>query len=246
MDVCGPLQQMRATSAQGTAPTQVASGRRRRGVEGVPRLSSSQYTPNVMSCSDCHANLDETSVGQPCPSCGSGHRSTAVYAEAALVATATLNASASIGYNPLRPWPQKWRDVINGLGVIEATYRQDDLDNEAVRRQVETFFKDCCELADWLQEQAGQSTAMDYLKTDRDLKLCDGMAQTTKHHTRAPRRGRDPITARISRVDGGQGVRAEIQWSTPSGLTGTEDALDLAQRCTSAWERFFRQHGLTP
>ncbi|MCX5260412.1 hypothetical protein OOK27_40775 [Streptomyces canus] len=200
----------------------------------------------MMSCSDCHSNLDETPVGEPCPSCGSGHRSATAYAEVALVATAALNASGSIGYNALRPWQQKWRDVINGLDVIEATYRQNDLDNEAVRRQVETFFKDCCELADWLQEQAGTSAAVDYLKSDPDLKLCDGMAQTTKHHTRAPSRKRDPITARISRVDGGQGVRAEIQWSTQSGSTGTEDALDSAQRCKSAWERFFRQYGLTP
>ncbi|MFF7290352.1 hypothetical protein [Streptomyces griseorubiginosus] len=160
--------------------------------------------------------------------------------------TVALKASGSIGYNPVRPWQQKWRDVINGLKVLEATYRQNDLDNEAVRRQVETFFKDCCELADWLQEQAGMSAAVGYLKSDPDLKLCDGMAQTAKHHTRAPSRSRDPITARISRVDGGQGVRAEIQWSTQSGSTGTEDALDLAQRCKSAWERFFRLHGLRP
>lgn len=116
-----------------------------------------------------------------------------------------LNASGSIGYNPLRPWQQKWRDVISGLDAIRAAYRQSDLDNEAVRRQVETFFKDCCELADWLREQAGKAEAMDYVKVDRDLKLCDGMAQTAKHHTRAPSGKRDPITARISRVDGGQG-----------------------------------------
>ncbi|WP_158713455.1 hypothetical protein [Streptomyces sp. NRRL F-525] len=199
-----------------------------------------------MTCPDCDTNLDETPVGQPCPSCGGDRRSATVYAEAALVVTVALDASGGIGYNPQRPWQQKWRDVISGLDAIQATYLQNDLDNEAVRRQVETFFKDCCELADWLREQAGKADAMDYVKVDRDLKLCDGMAQTTKHHTRAPSSKRDPITARISRVDGGQGVRAEIEWSTPSGSTGTEDALDLAQRCKSAWERFFQQHGLTP
>jgi hypothetical protein len=209
-------------------------------------LASEQYNSSVMSCPDCDANLDETPVGQPCPSCRGHDRRATVYAEVALVATAALNVSGSVGYNPRRPWQQKWRDVINGLDVLQATYRQSDLDNETVRRQTETFFKDCCELADWLREQAGKPEAMEYVKTDRYLRLCDGMAQTAKHHTRAPNSKRDPITARISRVYGGQGVRAEIQWSTPSGANGTEDALDLAQRCKSSWERFFQRHRLTP
>ena len=210
------------------------------------RLAAQQYTPTVMNCADCGTNLDETPVGQLCPRCGGGRRSAKAYAEAALLVTATLTASGSIGYNPVRPWQQKWRDVITGLDALQVTYRQRDLDNEVVRRQVETFFKDCCELADWLRKQADSPNAMNYVKTDPDLKLCDGMAQTTKHHTRAPSSKQDPITARISWVHGGQGVRAEIEWSTPSGSTGIEDALDLARRCKSAWERFFAQHGLTP
>jgi hypothetical protein len=235
-----------ASLPTGPTATKIASGRRGRGSKGLRHLASEQYSSNVMTCPDCDANLDQTPVGQPCPSCGGDRRSATVYGDAALAAVASFNVSASIGYNPRRPWQQKWRDVISSLDAIQETYRQDDLNNEAVRRQVETFFKDCCELADWLQEQAGNAKALDYVKTDRDLRLCDGMAQTTKHHTRDPNRGRDPITARISRVDGGQGVRAEIEWSTPSGSTGTEDALDLAQRCKSAWERFFQRHGLTP
>lgn len=200
-----------------------------------------------MNCPDCGTSLDETPVGHPCPTCGGERRNAVVYAEAALGATCTFNASASIGYNPQRPWQQKWRDVISGLDALQATYQQSDLNNEVVRRQVEGFFKDCCELADWLQEQASRPQAMSYLKSDPALKLCDGMAQTTKHHTRkSGNRNPDPITARISKVYGGQGVRAEIEWSTPSGSTGSEDALDLAQRCRTAWERFFQLHGLTP
>ncbi|MGW2720665.1 hypothetical protein [Streptomyces sp. NPDC001492] len=210
------------------------------------RLAARQYTPTVMSCADCGTNLDETPVGQLRPSCGGDRRSATAYAEAALLVTATFTASATIGYNPVRPWQQKWSDVNTGLDALQVTYQQRDLDNEVVRRQVETFFKDCCELADWLREQAGKPDAMNHVKADPDLKLCDGMAQTTKHHTRARSSRQDPITARICRVHGGQGVRAEIKWSTPSGSTGTEDALDLARRCKSAWERFFAQHGLTP
>jgi hypothetical protein len=196
---------------------------------------------------DCHANLDDVPVDEPCPSCGGSRRSAEVQAGAALAVVAALDASVSIGYNPDRPWPQKWRDVKHGLEVLEGTYAQNDLDNEVVRRQVEDFFKDCREMADWLNNQAGKPQAMSYVNTDADLNLCDAMAQTTKHHTRTPGRNPDPITAWIATVHGGKGVQAEIEWKTISGSrSGTEDALDLAQRCVAAWKRFFQQHGLDP
>lgn len=73
---------------------------------------------------------------------------------------------------------------MHGLMVLRATYGQGDLDNEVVRRQAEDFFKDCRELADWLKRQAGRPEAMSYVNSHPDLMLCDGMAQTTKHHTR--------------------------------------------------------------
>jgi hypothetical protein len=150
-----------------------------------------------------------------------------------------------MGYDPSRPWQQKWRDVISGVDALEVTYQQSDLDSEAVRRQVETLFKDCRDLADWLLHQAGKPNAMDEVHTDPALKLCDGVVQTTKHHTRD--RGSDPITAKISKAHGGQGgVRVTIEWSAPSGTAGCDDALDLAQRCKAAWLQFFQRENLTP
>ncbi len=196
-----------------------------------------------MFCPDCEANLDDVPVGDPCPVCGGPRRSAEAHAGVALMAVSSLKASASVGYNPQRPWQQKWSDVVHGLEVLEEIYRRDDLGNEDVRRQVEDFFKDCRELADWLKQQAGTPQAMSYVNTDPDLMLCDGLAQTVKHHTRS---GADPITARISWVHGGSGVRVEIAWSTPSGATGIEDALALARRCVKSWERFFQQEGLNP
>lgn len=165
-------------------------------------------------------------------------------ASAALAAVATLTAHLSVGYNPVRPWQQKWQDVEIGLRVLEAFYARDDANNEDVRREVEDFFKACRELADWLEQHAGKPEAMTYVNSDPDLMICDGMAQTIKHHTRNSTR-RDPITARVSWVRGGP-LRAEIEWTRPSGARGTEDALDLARRCVAAWEQFFRQHGLDP
>ena len=174
--------------------------------------------------------------------CGGLRRDAVVHAQTALAVVAALNASVSIGYDPDRPWPQKWRDVKHGLDVLEAMYAQNDLDNDVVRRQVEDFFKDCRELADWLKQQAGKPQAMSYVHTDSDLKLCDGMAQTIKHHTRTPTSWNpDPITAWIATVYGGKG-----EWSSVSGANGTEDALRLARRCVAAWQRFFQREGLDP
>ncbi len=66
-------------------------------------------------------------------------------------------------------------------------------------------------MADWLTNQAGESQAMSYVNTDAHLKLCDAMAQTTKHHTRTSGRNPDPITAWIATVHGGKCVRAKIE-----------------------------------
>ena len=169
-----------------------------------------------------------------------------VQATAALAAVTAFDASVSVGYNPDRPWQQKWRDVQNGLSGIEQVYAAADINDEVIRRQVEDFFKGCREMADWVKEQAGKPEAMAYVNSDPDLVICDGMAQTVKHHTRRPQRDPDPLTARVARVHGGGGVRVEIDWSRPSGASGTEDALDLARRCVAAWESFFQQNNLDP
>ena len=157
--------------------------------------------------------------------------------------TTTSRVSASVGYGEVRPWQQKWRDIQARLTTIERTYVADDANNEEVRLQVEDFFKDCRELADWLLVDADLPEAMLYVVTDPALAVCDGLAQTIKHHTRNGR-ARDPLSARISWVHGGEGVRVQIDWSRPSGESGTEDALHLAGKCEAAWLRFFRRHGL--
>jgi hypothetical protein len=122
------------------------------------------------------------------------------------------------------------------------------MSNEPVRRAVEDFFADCRELADWLEENAAVPDAQAFVLADPVLHLCDGMAQTTKHHTRRrpPDKDPDPITAQISRIEGGSGVRAEIHWLSVTGKSGDEDALDLAHRCVAAWRRFFAAQGLDP
>jgi hypothetical protein len=133
--------------------------------------------------------LDSAAVSDPCPTCGGVRRGTVVQGRATLVGVATVTAHASVGFNPIRPWQQKWRDVENGLQVLEGFYARDYAGNEAMRRGVEEFFKSCRELADWLSEHGGKPEAMAYVKSDPDLVLCDGMAQTVKHHTGSHRNG---------------------------------------------------------
>jgi hypothetical protein len=200
-----------------------------------------------MTCPDCGTNLDHTPVEQPCPTCGGVRRNAVVHAAVASGIGVVSAVGISIGYGPNRPWQQKWHDARHGLEELEATYRKDSENNDIVRRRVEDFFRDCRELADWLKQSANRPEAMSYVNTDSDLELCDGMAQTTKHHSRKPTQANpDPITARITRVDSGFGVKAEIGWSSHRGRSGIEEALDLARRCMAAWRRFFQKYNLDP
>jgi hypothetical protein len=198
-----------------------------------------------MICPDCGANLDEVPVGDVCPNCGGRRRDATAHAGVALAVAAVLEASATVGYNPRRPWQQKWQEIVDAQADLAAAYTQPRGSQETYRL-VEHFFKVCRELADWLTQDAGNSRSMAFVNTDSALRLCDGMAQTTKHHTRKPMgKNQDPITARIASISGSSsGDRVLIEWQSWSGQQGTEDGLDLANRCVAAWEKFLKQEGL--
>ena len=127
-----------------------------------------------------------------------------------------------MGYDLDRPWEQKWQDVTHLLQEIIATYGI-RMGNDPVRRMVEGFFDSCRELADWLERDTGKA-ALAFVNTDPDLRLCDGFAQTTKHHTRTrkpDKKDPDSITARIRSISSGPvGVQVEIGWSSVSGKSG--------------------------
>lgn len=205
----------------------------------------------MMNCHDCGEALDDVPVGDPCPGCGSTRRDATVHAHSITTQVVVPTPTIGVGYNPHRPWQQKWQDVEHGLQQIETAYdvTQGQYGNEHVRRVVEGFFKDCRELADWLWQDL-QSIGLDeptirtFMRSDPDLRLADAIAQTIKHHTRT---GTDPITARITDITIGPGGRhAKIGWSQPSGAKGSEDALDLASKCVGAWRQFLASRGLIP
>jgi hypothetical protein len=170
-------------------------------------------------------------------------RSAKAFAETAMLSVSVPDVTVEVGYGEPRPWQETWQDITHALQEITDAYGT-RMGNDAVRRSVLTFFGSCRKLADWLYQNAGKAQALEFVNTDPDLRICDGFAQTDKHHTRE---GKDPITARIIKMQmTPEGARVEVGWSSKSGAAGTEDALDLARRCVAAWEKFFKHEGLNP
>jgi hypothetical protein len=139
----------------------------------------------------------------------------------------------------------KWQDLMNLLKQVETIYAaKEGVGNEDMRRAVEDFTTTCRELGDWLWQNTAltKNTVIQAIKRSPYLRLADSMAQTIKHHTRT---GKDPITAGIAEIRvGPDGARARIDWSRPSGASGSIDALDLTRGCTRSWRRFLRKHKL--
>jgi hypothetical protein len=196
----------------------------------------------MTDCGRCGTPLQPPLPDNRCPKCGTETH----FVQAAFTGAGTLRAKVTVPYDQTMPWRQKWRDIATGVKNLQSTYVGNVIEHDAVRQQVEDLFADLRELADYLdhQEFGGGSTAQTELHNYHALDICDGLVQTTKHHTR--NRRNDPITGKIAAVHGDNGVSVDIAWSRPSGPQGTEDALDLAQRCVRDWRQFFTAHNLTP
>jgi hypothetical protein len=95
----------------------------------------------MMNCHDCGAGLDDVPVGDSCPKCGSGRRDATVFAHPATAQVVVPTPTIGIGYNPHRPWQQKWQDIEHGLERIGSAYdvTQGQYGNEDMRRFVEGF-----------------------------------------------------------------------------------------------------------
>jgi hypothetical protein len=165
---------------------------------------------------------------------------------APLTVTAAFTAKVAVPVKPQRTWQRKWRDVQHELKMLTDIYAGNHVDQDGFTRQIESFFKTCRELADWIEESV-HLPAIAYVNSPQSaLELCDAVAQTAKHHTRRPNPGRDPITAVVVSLYGDEkGVHADVEWQRQSGA-GVADSLELARRCMDEWRQFFQQHGLNP
>ena len=154
-------------------------------------------------------------------------------------------AEFTVTYSSDRPWFGRWYGVRQELEKVEAACRP-----EAYRGGLyivaafENFFWQCFHLGDALWEDTStglsEQKVTRFIVGDPDLKYCEAMASTSKHHRRHSRQ----LTARVHSITPAPtGTRATIRWQQASD-TGTEDALDLARRCLAAWDRYLQSKGL--
>jgi hypothetical protein len=196
----------------------------------------------MRTCADCGTELRDLTA--PCPACGSTRQSVAAQAQVP-VAIATA-VKASVGYGADRPWYAQWHNVREHLQTVDDECRPGAYrGNLPVKRAFENFFTQCFHLGDWLwgDKTTGltEKQVRDFILKDPALRVCAGIANTSKHRTRNQP---GAMTARIAEVTPDEkGTRAAVDWSQ-SPNSGTEDAFDLARRCVVAWDSYLKAIGL--
>jgi hypothetical protein len=171
----------------------------------------------------------------PCPACGGTRQNATVQAPTVPTTTAVPTPRILIGYNPDRTWYSRWRGVRQHLEKVEAGCRPGAYrGNEPVKRDFENLFTQCFHLGDWLWEDKSTGLTDQQVRTfiDKDaaLRICAGVANTSKHRTR---RQPNAITARIASVGfDDQGTHVTIDWS--EGLHGEPRTRSIAR---GAWLR---------
>lgn len=197
----------------------------------------------VRTCSACGQVLQD--LTRPCRTCGSTRRTTHMHFEGSVKPSGTI-AGITVNLGPERPWYEQWYSVRQHLELVEFNSSPDAYQgNDALRRDLESFFVECVHLGDWLwhDKSTGLSKAevKRYINNHPALNICLAAANVKKHHTRD---NPNAMTARISSVGfDTNGVHASISWSEGSN-SGIEDAFDLARRCVKAWESYLQGHGL--
>lgn len=198
----------------------------------------------MRTCSDCGEALND--LTQPCPACGSLRQSAAIQATAAIGLAAAVGPGVSLTFNSNQPWYAQWHKVKQSLTVIEdACLPESYRGNDPVKHAVENFFTNCLDLGDWLWNDPSTSLSKteirDFIDNDPSLRICNGMANTTKHRIR---KYSENMTAKIQSITPDPNrTKVLIKWSQETN-TNTEDALDLARRCVTAWEKYLKDKGL--
>jgi hypothetical protein len=167
-----------------------------------------------------------------------------------MAASSVNPVGIEVTYGPQRPWYERWLDLQGTLKDLEAFYQPGARHGvDVMKRRFAEFFVACLHMVDWLHQDTTtgltEAQLWTFVDGNPDLRICEGMASTWKHHTRSTRR--PAITARIGRVrtNPGGGGQAWIDWSD-GNRTGTEDALALARRCVAAWGKYLADNGLAP
>ncbi|WP_432246222.1 hypothetical protein ACRB8A_20120 (plasmid) [Arthrobacter sp. G.S.26] len=156
-----------------------------------------------------------------------------------------------IGYPEQESWLSKWDDVTRDYEAAEETLTTEGTDNRVIRHRLLRFFEDCWHLAEWIKNdtEVPAAVAQKVVKeawAAEPMKLCEAVANTSKHHTRRA----DKATARVMAVKFPQGsgtwaptVTIKI-WQPGIAEPQEHDGRTLAAECMAWWRGFIKQNGL--
>jgi hypothetical protein len=198
------------------------------------------------SCADCGTALDAIPVKEACPTCGGTRRNAHVQPASVVVGVRPGVLGIKVEYAPNRSWYGQWHSVREHLATVEAHSKPEAYKGNApLQRDFENFFTNCFHMVDWLGNDPATNLSVTqvrvFVDNDPALRICAGIANTSKHHTRNQA---GAMTARIRSVAADpSSVQVEIGWSEGK-KTGTEDALDLARRCVGAWDDYLKRRRL--
>jgi hypothetical protein len=157
-----------------------------------------------------------------------------------------MSPGLSVTYGPQRPWTSQWLNVLQHLETVEAGCRPESYQGNApLKLAIENFFIQCFHFGDWLwmDQTTGltRDKVVDFIRRDSALRICEGIANTSKHHTRRRTSTMTAVVASVSYSE--SGVWAVIKW-TEMPDSGKRDALDLARQCVAAWDGYLKSQGL--
>lgn len=203
---------------------------------------------NVTFCPKCRADLEDDARG-PCPDCGSTGFTTAML----MPGTLTLGDLGGIvrEYGPERPWQEQWYRTRERFKELKRIYQPGAFPGDAAARTaVEDFFHHCLHLGDWLWTDpvsgCEEDEVRDFIKNNRALKICAGLANTSKHRGRDWKGSMNAVVRRVWHNQAADSTVATVEWWLQSQESNrhTVDALELAEGCVAAWKQHLKSHRL--
>ena len=193
------------------------------------------------TCPRCGQALDIP--GAVCLSCGTPHPVGDVVLDGAGTLSTVL---VSVGYGEHRSWLEQWGRVKNDYADIQEAFSTTGIDNQAIANRLVIFFQACWNLIDHLKNDKSLPSIdhqpREEIKTSEAMKICEAMANTSKHHTRW-----DPksATGHIKEINfSGPRITAVIHYKQ-DGVNGEPhdfDAETVATACMAWWRDFFSKH----
>jgi len=207
---------------------------------------SADEPEHVIECMGCGNRLDGDPDGVACPQCGDTRRRHSITEHEAL--TVSDSMSLGIEYQPGRRWQEMWARVGRRLADLQSLCRTPGGSIEEARDAASAFFVWAYHFKDWLKKDPQvppdtQAKVEPYVKARAALRLCGDFANTDKHHVR--KSGQRTAWIGGATVGDDHPVTLRIDFAEPSGTTGSQDALQLAEAAQREWDAFLTAKGLT-